>query len=167
MILHNQLIENIPNLNQQKKGTLVLLIPEAIQNLSNNNRNNLNVVAQGKILPTIKEFLLIVSTFGLTILAWIFFRANSIQHAFSYISEIFSTSLFTSPDYFEDQYAKPVFILILIFVIIEWIGRDQKYAIASLGLKWKRSIRYALYYAIIITIFWFSGEEQQFIYFQF
>jgi len=51
-------------------------------------------------------------------------------------------------------------------MIIEWIGREQQYAISNVGLKWKKPIRYAMYYAILVTIFWFAGKEQQVIYFQ-
>jgi len=58
-------------------------------------------------------------------------------------------------------------ILVLLFVLIEWHGREEQFAIAHLGLKWKKPLRYAMYYAIIIAIFWFGGEKQQFIYFQF
>jgi hypothetical protein len=50
---------------------------------------------------------------------------------------------------------------------MEWYGREQQFAIASLGIKWKRPIRYAMYYAIIMAIFLFSGAGKQFIYFQF
>jgi hypothetical protein len=58
-------------------------------------------------------------------------------------------------------------ILMFGFVIIEWSGRSEQYAIARLGFTWKRSIRHAMYYSIILAIFWFMGEQQQFIYFQF
>ncbi len=58
------------------------------------NRNNLETVAQGNILPTVKEFFQMILTFTLAVLAWIFFRAENITHAFSYISGIFSKSLF-------------------------------------------------------------------------
>ena len=58
-------------------------------------------------------------------------------------------------------------MVIMIFVFIEWLGREGQFAIQNLGIKWKRPIRYGMYYAIIIAIFWFSGKEQQFIYFQF
>jgi hypothetical protein len=58
-------------------------------------------------------------------------------------------------------------ILISIFVLIEWWGRDNNYAIERVGLRWKKPLRYMFYYAIIISIFWFGGQEQQFIYFQF
>ena len=131
--------------------------------ITNNNRNNLNIVAQGKHLPSIKEFLLMLSTFGLTVFAWIFFRAKNINHAFSYIYSIFSESLFSIPSI----RPKNITILIILFTIIEWFGRAEHYGIAKLGLKWKPLLRYALYFGIIIIIFWFSGNEQQFIYFQF
>ena len=58
-------------------------------------------------------------------------------------------------------------ILVIIFILIEWKGREGQYAISHLGKNWKRPLRYAMYYAIIITIFWFGAKDQQFIYFQF
>jgi D-alanyl-lipoteichoic acid acyltransferase DltB (MBOAT superfamily) len=135
--------------------------------MTNNNRNNLDTVAKGKIFPSIKDFSFILLTFGLTVFAWIFFRAENIGHAISYISEIFSPSLFTFPRDVLGDRGKTTIILVVIFVLIEWRGRTDQYAIAQLGRKWKSPLRYAMYYAIIIAIFWFGGEEQQFIYFQF
>ena len=64
------------------------------------NRDNLNIAAEGKLLPTIREVLSIFSTFSLTVFAWIFFRAEDINHAISYISKIFSNSLFSIPAIF-------------------------------------------------------------------
>lgn len=130
------------------------------------NRNNLETVAQGKLLPTVKEFFQMALTFALAVFAWIFFRAENIGHAIQYISDIFKHpgSFLLLGIYWK---YKTIIILISIFVLIEWIGRDGHYAISNIGLKWKRPIRYAMYYAIIIAIFWFGGKEQQFIYFQF
>lgn len=135
--------------------------------LTNNNRNNLETVAQGKLLPSLKEVFFMLLTFGLTVLAWIFFRAENIGHAISYISEILSPSLFSIPKFTGMGSALTTIILVSIFVLIEWLGRESQYAISNLGIKWRRPIRYAMYYAIIIAIFWFGGREQQFIYFQF
>ncbi len=135
--------------------------------LTNNNRNNLDVVAQGQYLPTLKEFSSILLTFGLTVFAWIFFRSSNISHAISYISEILSPSLFTTPNFPGILKASLIMTLVGIFMLIEWKGREQQHAIARLGLKWKRPLRYMMYYTIIMLIFWFGGKEQQFIYFQF
>lgn len=129
----------------------------------NTNRNNLEIVAKGKYLPNLKDLLSIGITFCLTVFAWIFFRAENIGHAISYISKIITSSLLTIPEI----RPRNLILLIMFFVIIEWLGREGPYAISNLGLKWKRPIRYAMYYAIIIAIFWFGGKEQQFIYFQF
>ncbi len=135
--------------------------------LTNKNRNNLTIVAEGKQLPSFKEFLSILFTFSLTVLAWVFFRASSLEHAVKYLSEIFSPSLFSIPEFAGMSRALTIIILTIFFVLIEWTGREQQYAIAKLGTKWKRPFRYAMYYTLIIAIFWFSGKEQQFIYFQF
>ncbi|MCH3883188.1 MBOAT family O-acyltransferase [Tenacibaculum aquimarinum] len=131
--------------------------------LTNNNRNNIEIVAQGKKLPSLKEFISIVLTFGLTVFAWIFFRANNIEHALNYIKGIFSNSLFSIPEIAPIN----IIIILLIFVIAEWLGRNRQYAIEEVKTKFKRPLRYTIYYAIIIAIFWLGGKEQQFIYFQF
>ena len=135
--------------------------------LTNSNRNNMEIVAQGKYLPTVKELMLMLTTFGLTVFAWIFFRAENIGHAFSYISEIFSSSLFEIPHFSDMTKALITLAHIGVFMLIEWIGREHQFAIQTLGSNWKRPMRYTLYYSIIIAIIWFGGNEQQFIYFQF
>lgn len=66
------------------------------------------------------------------------------------------------------QVGIPFILLIFAFIITEWIGREGQYGIAHLGEKWKRPMRYALYYGIIAILFLYGGgKEQQFIYFQF
>jgi D-alanyl-lipoteichoic acid acyltransferase DltB (MBOAT superfamily) len=131
--------------------------------LSNKNRHNLEIVAMGKLLPSLKDAFNILLTFSLTCLAWVFFRAASISDALHYLSGIFSKSLFTIPE------VKPfgTITLIIIFLVIEWIGRANNYALEAIGHSWQRPLRYAFYYLLIIAIFLFSGKEQQFIYFQF
>jgi D-alanyl-lipoteichoic acid acyltransferase DltB (MBOAT superfamily) len=127
------------------------------------NRNNMEIVAQGKLFPTLKELFQIALTFILTVFAWIFFRAESITHAISYISGIFSKSILSVPT----NTPYDLIILIVVFMIIEWLGRHEQFAIAKFGLKWNKYLRYAFYFLIIITIICFEGKEQQFIYFQF
>ena len=135
--------------------------------LLNKNKSNTDIVAQGKCLPTFKEVFNIGTTFTLTVLAWVFFRAENIEHAWSYLSGIFSFSLLSSPYYTGIGQTIPTIFLTIFFVLIEWIGRENNYAIEKIGLKWRRPLRYAAYYIIIIAIIFFGGKEQQFIYFQF
>ena len=135
--------------------------------LTKNNRNNLKVVAKNKNLPSLKELSLMLTTFGLTVFAWIFFRAENIEHAFNYISEILSISIFEIPEISGALYALMTLILVCFFLFIEWQGRENKYAIEKFGSRWKKSYRWYFYFIIVVAIFIFNGKEQQFIYFQF
>jgi hypothetical protein len=58
-------------------------------------------------------------------------------------------------------------VLIVAFIVIEWNGRENQYAIESLAKLKKKSIRYAFYFSVVLIIYLFMGREQQFIYFQF
>tara|TARA_R110002033_G_scaffold143840_2_gene181936 strand:+ start:7024 stop:8460 length:1437 start_codon:yes stop_codon:yes gene_type:complete len=131
--------------------------------LLNKNRNNTDIVAENRLFPSFKEFTQILITFFLTLLAWVFFRADNISHAFSYISKIFSFSLFNSLEIFPIS----VILFIVLFLIVEWLQRSKEHALAFDNVTIPRTVRYILYYGIIVVIFLFGGQQQEFIYFQF
>jgi alginate O-acetyltransferase complex protein AlgI len=133
----------------------------------NTNRNNLGIVAQNKFFPTSRELLSILLTFSLTVSGWIFFRAENAGHAFSIFSKIFSTSFFERPYFGNDTIDILTIVFIVVFVIMEWIGRDQPYAISQFFSKQPRPVRLFFYYLMLLVIFIFAGSDQQFIYFQF
>ncbi|WP_309387575.1 MBOAT family O-acyltransferase [Cerasicoccus frondis] len=127
------------------------------------NRNHLDVTAQGKWLPGWRELMGIGVTFILTLIAWVFFRAENVPHAISYLGGMFSPSAVTMPE----ELPKKVLLLVACFLMVEWLGRDQQFAIQKLGLRWPRAVRWSLYYALILMVFLLGGQEQEFIYFQF
>jgi D-alanyl-lipoteichoic acid acyltransferase DltB (MBOAT superfamily) len=131
--------------------------------LTNRNRLRLDIVAQGKLLPSVADALRILFTFCLTLLAWVFFRAESVGHAFAYLAGIVSPTLFSIPD----PFPKSTFALICVMLAVEWLGREQEFALAGLGLKWPRPLRWAMYYSMVLTILAMAGKPQEFIYFQF
>jgi len=131
--------------------------------ITNNNRNNLSIVARGKYFPNVKEFLSMSLTFGLTVFAWIFFRANNVEHAIKYITDIFSSSLFSIPEIRPSNMP----FLILFLLLIEWRGRNNKHALTFNSNKKFYLLRWVLYIFIMLLIFSYGGKEQQFIYFQF
>ena len=111
-------------------------------------------------------------TFGLTAFAWIFFRAENIEHALQFIKDMF-IGLTTKSGYVQAinfLYCDVKLTLpttILLFILIEWFGRKNHYAIEILNIKTKPLVRYTFYYILVFTIILFAGKEQQFIYFQF
>ncbi|WP_298150168.1 MBOAT family O-acyltransferase [Flavobacterium sp.] len=138
--------------------------------LMNKNRQHIEIVAQGKYFPSIKELLSMAATFALTVLAWIFFRAESLGHAMRYLGGIFSKSLLTVPN-LEKFYVKLTgitIVLLVFFLLIEWIGREQQYALAKISLRWPRLLRWSFYAFLIFLIgMYMSTNETPFIYFQF
>lgn len=140
--------------------------------LFNKNRNYLDTVAEGRSLPGFKDLLSMSFTFLLVSIAWIFFRSANITQAsnyiFSMITEMFSEHAYADTLHFifwKDHFTTPS--LIILFILIEWIGREQQYAIAKIGFNWNTIYRWGFYYLLILAIVYFSGSEQQFIYFQF
>lgn len=137
--------------------------------LFNKNRQNLEIVASNKKFPSFREFSSILGTFGLTVFSWIFFRAENMNHALSYISGIFSKKLFVFPDFTVFPGAITLLILIIGFLLVEWKGRVGQYGISGMKSIPSKAGRWSIYILIIlvIDIFGNTSEEIEFIYFQF
>jgi alginate O-acetyltransferase complex protein AlgI len=136
----------------------------------NYNRSNLEIVAKGNMLPSLKEFVSILITFLLTVFAWIFFRSDNINGAFCFINEIFSRSFFSNP--FICLYGlKRSFViapLLVFFMLIEWLGREGEFGLQNIGKNRTKIVRWSFYSFILFLIgMYMHTEETSFIYFQF
>ncbi|MBF1098146.1 MAG: MBOAT family protein, partial [Riemerella sp.] len=131
------------------------------------NRNNLDIVAQGKILPSLKEFFQVVLTFSLATFCWIFFRAESISDAFSFIKKMFTT-MHIGIGYPLKLIGGDLSLLffIAIMFVFEWLMRDRLFPLRFED-KVKRPFRWMIYIFLTLLIIWFHGKEAEFIYFQF
>ncbi len=140
--------------------------------LLNTNRNNLDIVAEGRYLPTIKEFFAMSVTFSLTVLAWIFFRAENIGHAIKYIHDLI-LGLFHKQGYIDTinlihwKLGYSILIIVVLFFIVEWFGRESQYALFKVTNINKRIYRWSIYFIIGLVIIFTQGKQQEFIYFQF
>jgi len=130
-------------------------------------RDNINIVAEEKALPSVNELGSMLGTFGLTAFAFIFFRSPGIGFAIQYISNIFSGSWHSALSVIKPTSLAGLFLALILFFVIEWFGRKHQYAIAEIGVEWPKILRWGFYYCIITTIFVFAGSNQNFIYFQF
>ncbi|EFK37850.1 D-alanyl-lipoteichoic acid biosynthesis protein DltB [Chryseobacterium gleum] len=130
--------------------------------LADKNRQNLEVVAMDRLLPSFKEFFKILLTFGLTCFAWIFFRAESVTQAVLYIKRIIDPALFIIPKPFPFK----VFSLVAVMFVIEWINRGKNHGLEIDQFRpWIRRILYLVIIYIILRYANFGNNE--FIYFQF
>jgi alginate O-acetyltransferase complex protein AlgI len=134
--------------------------------LTKRNRVHLEIVAHDRWLPTAGEFLQILVTFALTTLAWIFFRAENLTHAFEYLGQVFSSTLFVMP--LLKPHTVVTMLLVAFMITVEWSGRRGPYALALMNTKMSLIPRWACYCILIfITLLFMVTEESPFIYFQF
>ncbi|ULC58274.1 MBOAT family protein [Flaviramulus sp. BrNp1-15] len=129
--------------------------------LMNKNRVNTNTVAENRLFINIKELCQISMTFFLTLLAWVFFRAESVNIAWSYIKAIFSKTILDFPSID----LKPM-LFILILIIVEWLNRNNKHGL-ELNKIIYTPLRWSIYIFIFCLILLFGAQSQSFIYFQF
>ena len=102
--------------------------------LTNKNRKNLDTVSLNRLFPELKEMFQMLSTFILTVFAWIFFRAENVSHALSYITGIFSKSLFSISisEIKNISYNNDIIfhvLLIIGFIFFEWVQRNKKHGL--------------------------------------
>lgn len=133
------------------------------------NRNNLEIVAKGKWLPSVKEFFQISFTFTLTCFAWIFFRATTLGKAFDYISIVFSKSLFTIPKLNSNSISViTMTFLILVLFVTEWFQRDKNHGLYFGKNSSNKFLRWIFYLSIFMMIMiWGVTSKTEFIYFAF
>jgi D-alanyl-lipoteichoic acid acyltransferase DltB (MBOAT superfamily) len=127
------------------------------------NRDNLTIVNPNNLKSILITIFQVFSTFMLVSLARVFFRSQSVGDAMMYFKRMFSSSLFTFPEIFP----KTVLGYIFLFLCIEWIGRNDLFALEKFAMNWKKPYRIAFYYVLTLLIFYFYGQDYQFLYFQF
>ncbi|MGC1310047.1 MAG: MBOAT family O-acyltransferase [Phormidesmis sp.] len=131
--------------------------------LTNTHRKHRNTVASGKILPGLRNAIQMGTTFGLVMVAWVFFRSDSIYDAVLYISGIFSSSLFSKPQVLPLR----TLLLVIVFIIAEWLQRNKKHTLSFEKIAISRAARWGIYYGIVFSILFHFEAQKEFIYFQF
>ena len=129
-----------------------------------------SVILQKVFESSIFGFISMILTFIITVFAWLFFRADTLGQALSMGSEILKSGFIIKSwiefyDFMFWNYDFNIIGFLLIFVVIEWFGRNNDFAIEK--LKGNKVIRWSFYYLLVYSILYFNGPEETFIYFQF
>lgn len=111
----------------------------------------------------IKSIVVPFLTLFFVVIAWIFFRADRLQDAFSYLNGMFSKSFFSFPSVFPGL----TIVFVGLFFFIEWIGRNHFHALAYICIDLKWYFRWGIYISIIFIIQMFGGDQNEFIYYRF
>ncbi|MBQ9555535.1 MAG: MBOAT family protein [Muribaculaceae bacterium] len=124
-------------------------------------------VAEGRALPTGRELFSMSLTFLLFILGLIMFRAPDVQHIVDCVSRLCSMSLFNYHGLTMKMATSLLWCAGLI--IVEWLQRHRQHVLQIDGYRLfsYSAVRLALYASMVFMIFYFAGQVQTFIYFQF
>lgn len=134
--------------------------------LMNKNRNHLAIVAEDRMLPTMRESWQMLSTFILTCIAWVFFRSESVGQALDYLWFMINPTLWSDQiEGIYDRSLAAIGIFIALLLWVEWTKRREQHGLARMSPN--QFIRYPVYLILIFTILYHWGSEQEFIYFQF
>jgi D-alanyl-lipoteichoic acid acyltransferase DltB (MBOAT superfamily) len=130
------------------------------------NTKDKDILAAGRWLPTVKDMCRVVVTFLLVVVGWVIFRAENISQAWDFVSRMFLTA-------FDDFHFRlgsiNTFVAVLLLMIVEYLQRNRAHVLQFPDNRVFRcsSVRYALYACIGLLMFFYAGEVQTFIYFQF
>lgn len=119
------------------------------------------VFIRSRITDFLYDFIAIVFTFILLTVARVFFRAENYTESMEYFKQMFSQSMFETPN------VSLLFVVLLFgFIFLEWLQRDKDHLLDISNIK-SPLIRYAIYMAVVFMVFFYSVSDQEFIYFQF
>lgn len=130
--------------------------------LSGKNRNHIDIVAEDGKLPSLKEFFKISLTFGITIFAWIFFRANDMSHAINFLKGLFQFD-FAVEKLLIERFPFEILPLVGVMLVLEWFSRNREHPLKNSNYGILKSV----FLIFMILVFGSFSEMQEFIYFQF
>ena len=127
------------------------------------NRRYRDTVAEGRLLPSVKELGQILLTFIFVLFGWIIFRSETIGDAWQYVCRVFDDGLISAPFLYIGT--KKALLFCAVMLLSEWFSRDKEHALSF--IKCPPWIRYATCYLLVLAILEYSPSSQSFIYFQF
>jgi D-alanyl-lipoteichoic acid acyltransferase DltB (MBOAT superfamily) len=128
-------------------------------------RKRFNQIIHLDTLPRLQRTLQILITFGLSCIAWVFFRADSIDEAFKIILKIFT---FNGPFFVGELHHLLYGLFAIAFLLVIEFGREY-HSQSSLPFKTNHWLKEKLLYTLLILLILLIGvfDGGQFIYFQF
>jgi D-alanyl-lipoteichoic acid acyltransferase DltB (MBOAT superfamily) len=125
-----------------------------------------SVVGEHTVFPTLTEVGQVVLTFSIVTFSRIFFRSETLTDAFGYINRIFSNFSYEAYQHPMGYRMIDYYLLVILFVIYEYsIRKDER---SPFKFRYK-AVRFVIYTLIILLmlLFYDSGVDRSFIYFQF
>ena len=121
-----------------------------------------DTVAHGRLLPRAREAAAMLGTFLLAVLAWVFFRADSLAQAAGFLERCVK-----SPGGGLDPSYLPYLALCVVLLGVEWLQREQPYTFRQIA-RVPVPVRWASYCALLLALLVLGpSSASPFVYVQF
>lgn len=132
------------------------------------NRQNVDTIGDGRLFVGIKELLPMLVTFFLTMIAWVFFRAESLTQAIEILTRMFTLYSESTTEFVFSKKVLLLFAYLIFFMCIEWIGRIKENPIVF-NSKIPKIAKWVFYIILGVMILdnFGNSASQEFIYFDF
>ncbi|MBU1638635.1 MBOAT family protein, partial [bacterium] len=128
--------------------------------LMNKQKQHTDIVAAGRLLPTLRDAAAMLLTFFMVLIAWVFFRAKNLSHAFAYLGHMFSHTWLSGLE------CETGIAWTFLLISIEWFGREKQYGFDV--SRFSTPVRWCFYLGLSLLVLFFGNFNQsEFIYFQF
>jgi D-alanyl-lipoteichoic acid acyltransferase DltB (MBOAT superfamily) len=127
-----------------------------------NRKHTKEIVAHNKMLPSLREASGMLVTYLLILFAWIFFRAENLNHAWDYIIQI-SLMDFGLEKIGLERYSFEALLVIVLLLIFEWVHRTKDFPFDG----HKKDLIAMTIILVLIILFGNYSDMNSFIYFQF
>lgn len=141
----------------------ILFLPLSLTEKNKSHQSDIET----EFFPDFKTAFNIAKTYLTVLLTWVVFRAENISAAKTILLRIFSSSIFKLPEFPEKKNAIITIMLILVMLFSEWRNKKNNHPLENLEIRVPKGLRWVIYYTILLCIFWWGAEKQEFIYFQF
>lgn len=129
------------------------------------NRKYLTNIADNQWLPSLRELLQMLSTFGLVAFGRIFSRSATIGDALTFMSKIFDPSVISHVLEVNGLNLNVLLLCIAFLTVFEWINRNRNFGLDI--SNWNVVVRHVVYWVLLFAIVFFVADNESFIYFQF
>lgn len=132
--------------------------------LGTNRRHVREPIAEGRLFPSFADVLGMLVTFFVVMFGWAFFRADSVGQSFMWIREIlFGFDVSVKP--MLGHGVPHAVFWSSVMLLCEWVNRKCDFGFSKYPKK--DSVRYLVYWLIMIIIVLNLSPRQTFVYFQF
>jgi D-alanyl-lipoteichoic acid acyltransferase DltB (MBOAT superfamily) len=133
--------------------------------LNKNRKHSSEIVAFNSKMPSFKELLSILLTFFFVTIAWVFFRASTLEIAIAYLRNIVNSIIQKPTQFLSFNSNLIIFVYIIPLLMLDWIVRRNE---RNLIFGKNPILRYFIYLMLFISILILGFKtDSSFIYFVF